>query len=203
MHVIQQIALAINDDREFLSKQIALDLGANHGHYTVPMAEIFGHVYAFEPDPDNFGIMINTLTGKENVTPIQAAISDVHGTIKLYKNPGNVGGHTISDRAVVEAGQGHSFDVFVEAPAYTLDEFCEDMPVYFIKCDVEAAEGFIFNGAVKFLTEQSPIISLETHRELDHGALSEFFRNLGYTIFENNTPIEVMRADSVYLIRKL
>lgn len=200
MHAIVNIANQALGD--VLCNYTALDLGANHGTYTLPMANVFKKVYAFEPDPKNFQIMYDATKHLENVVQLQKAVSDKPGTIKLYWNPGNAGGHTISDRAVVEAGQGHSFESYVEVEAVTLDDFCRDLDIRFIKCDVEAAEGFIFNGAVEFLTVQSPVISMETHRELDHGALSKFFQNLGYTIYDGNGPIDSMGPDSVYLIRK-
>jgi predicted methyltransferase len=60
------------------------DLGAHVGYYTLLAAEqvgVTGHVFAFEPDPENYAVLIKNveLNGYKNVTFINMAISDMSG----------------------------------------------------------------------------------------------------------------------------
>jgi hypothetical protein len=50
----------------------------------------------------------------------------------------------------------------------------------FINCDVEGAEGEVFRGAEKLLSERPPLILCEMHGEENRQTLLKVFANLGY-----------------------
>ena len=69
-----------------------LDLGANVGFHTLLFARTVGaggHVWAFEPDPDNFSTLCTNLelNSYGNVTAVQAAVGTATGRGSLYRSP--------------------------------------------------------------------------------------------------------------------
>ena len=68
------------------SSDIAIDLGANVGEFTVQLAETGAQVYAIEPDPHAFSLLQKATAHFSNVTLINAAASDSDGETKLYRS---------------------------------------------------------------------------------------------------------------------
>jgi FkbM family methyltransferase len=116
-----------------------VDAGAHIGYYTLLFSELVGpsgKVYAFEPHPDNFPLLLhNTRCGKyHNVVPVQKAISDQIGLVKLFEST-KTGSHSLYDSEIA-SGQ-----TFVETT--TLDAFLVEIgapPVHLIKMDIQGAE---------------------------------------------------------------
>ena len=65
---------------------VAIDLGANVGEFTLSMAATGARVYAFEPDPHAFAILEKKLKDHPGVTLIEAAEDTEDGTTKLYRS---------------------------------------------------------------------------------------------------------------------
>lgn len=65
---------------------IAVDLGANAGEFTLPMADTGATVWAFEPDPHAFGLLTRAVGDRPNVHLVQAAAGDRAGTATLYRS---------------------------------------------------------------------------------------------------------------------
>lgn len=198
------------------SNRVALDIGANYGIYTIPMAHKFSKVYAFEPHPDNQLILNNNIIGNRitNVDIVPKAISNSSGMIKLNTNPHNPGGHTLSKKVAAHKEWGFENSIEFDVPTVTLDEFCKDLDVEFIKMDIEGAEDFVFEGAKEFLKRKSINIMIEVHNEVDRPKLFNMFKEFGFdigglgllitegTIRQALTPVYEFIADNHYLIRK-
>lgn len=62
------------------------EVGAYKGHDTIRLATAFphGHVYAFEPVPELYEMLITVTKSYENITCVKAAVSAVDGTMPLY-----------------------------------------------------------------------------------------------------------------------
>jgi FkbM family methyltransferase len=188
----------------------AIDIGANHGHYTVPLASKFKTVYAFEPEPENLAVLRRSVghTGRrngaelKNVVVEDAAIGLEDGTTKLYIND-NPGGHSISQRLAEEKTWGHATDRFIEVRSVRLDTYFRDIDVGFIKCDIEGGESFIFEGGVEMLRRCSPKIMLEVHQAVDYPRLYKFFDELGYGFTNEKGQRELaLQPDTHYLIER-
>jgi len=146
---------------------VVLDIGANIGYYSLIAARIVGPagtVYAFEPEPRNHELLVKNinLNGYSNVTPIQKAVSNKHGKVRLFIDRVNLGAHSFSrDNNEKNAGS-------IEVEATTVDDFLgglsQDNEVDLIRMDVEGAEGLVIEGAnhtlrnsnVKLMMEFSP-----------------------------------------------
>lgn len=79
---------------------IVIDIGAHIGYYTLVMAKLVGKngkVFAFEPNPLNFGILQKNIesNGYFNVVLDNKAVSNKNGKTDLYLCEGNSGMHRI------------------------------------------------------------------------------------------------------------
>jgi len=66
-----------------------VDIGANQGHYSIPLARRFRRVYAFEPNPNVASVLIQKLknSGIANVKVLEMALGNTIGTTLLYLDP--------------------------------------------------------------------------------------------------------------------
>lgn len=143
---------------------VVVDVGANIGHYTLIAAGLVGEggrVFAFEPDPHNYDLLTRNieLNGYRNVTAVNMAVSNKPGTLTLYLDKYNLGGHSLSpDNVLIDAGK-------VEVETTTLDAFFELLSLPqkadVIKMDTQGAEGSIVDGARRLLEESDPAILME------------------------------------------
>jgi len=127
-----------------------VDIGANIGYFTLLAASLAGEkgkVFAFEPEPRNYALLVrNTeLNGFKNVIPLQMAVSNETGKVKLFlaKDPS---AHSIFRVAGVQR-QEYS-PKYIVVDAVSLDEFFKDKDctVDIIKMDAEGAEMIILEG---------------------------------------------------------
>jgi FkbM family methyltransferase len=100
-----------------------VDAGANFGHYALTAANIVGsdgQVIAFEPHPGTYDLLAANaaLLATDNLTTIQAGLSDKNGKITLYADAANPGGHSFFEWNV-RRSDGDKKTV----PAYSLDAF--------------------------------------------------------------------------------
>ncbi len=127
---------------------VVLDIGANIGYFTLIAAKLVGEegrVFAFEPEPYNFSLLVRNikLNGYHNVIPTQIAISDKNGRAVIFLDKTRWTHHSLS-RANVTNFSGNSVEVDVQ----TLDDFLKDFGhrVDFAKIDVEGAELAVIQG---------------------------------------------------------
>jgi FkbM family methyltransferase len=148
-----------------------IDVGANIGCITKMLAQLVGEegrVIAIEPVPQTFGLLAHNIhkLNLHQVQCIQAAATNsddcpVKMQIPVYKE----GVENIYEARVVnkEKNTGHCID----APTVTLDAFgssIKDVPVKFIKIDVEGHEYAVIQGACNLLKKHRPILLVE----IDH-----------------------------------
>jgi len=140
--------------------QVVLDIGANIGYYTLIFARQVGntgHVYAFEPDPVPFSLLEKNihLNGYTNVTAINAAVTDLSGTIRLYLSSG---GHA-DNRTYPTTGQRKH----IEIGALRMDDYFSNIGhhVDFVKLDIQGSEYRAIKG-MKSLIEENRALQIVT-----------------------------------------
>lgn len=171
-----------------------VDIGANWGWYTLIAAKLVGEkgkVYAFEPEPCNYDLLVKNIeiNGYDNIIPVQKAVSNKVGTVKLFLTQDNPGGHTIYI-------YNHSLQRnFVKVESITLDEFFRDRndKIDVMKMDAEGAEFAILQGMREILERNKTI---EIFTEFWPEALKNFgypperflneFMNHGFKLFYIN-----------------
>ena len=143
---------------------IVVDIGANIGYYTLIVAKLTGRsgkVYSFEPEPNNFQLLSKNINvnGYSNCTPIQKALSNKKGQMKLFLNSTNLGAHSFID----DTSNRRSGEVNVDT--IPLDVYfgsqVKSNKIDFIKMDAEGAEGLVISGAKTLLKENDLKILME------------------------------------------
>ena len=186
------------------SDGIVLDIGANLGSYTVPVAKAHPHLtfLSFEPQRLIYlqlctNIFLNRL---DNVVPYQYALSDAEWQENLvlpdYAQETNIGAFSV-DPSV----RANNYEVKTEGKteaitATLLDRFMLNN-VRLIKIDVEGHELEVLKGAYHTLIENKyPPIIFEswTWKFVDkRQALFNYLKDLGYEITEmgqNNVAVK-------------
>lgn len=148
-----------------------VDVGANHGYYTVLFADLVGaegKVVAFEPHPVTANLLRKTLfvNGmQERVEVVEAAAVAVDGTdIDLFGDASEP-----KNASVVSWGLAE-YPLIGSVRGVTLDTALASAErVDFMKVDVEGAEEQTMLGAMKIIARDKPDIVLEynVHRCTD------------------------------------
>lgn len=172
---------------------VCIDVGANIGSLTVPMAQQVGPsglVVAIEPQQ----FIYHTLCGNValnnliNVTCLQRACSDVEKVLWVpcvdYTQDGNYGGVSIEEQDEIR-------NLGVEGKAYPVATLTIDQlqlaRCNLIKVDVEGMELEVLKGAVKTIQRYRPYLYVECDRESKVDELVKFIKNLGYD-FDTHLP---------------
>jgi FkbM family methyltransferase len=143
---------------------VVLDVGANFGYYGLIAAQAVGSagkVYALEPEPNNFRLLVNNieLNGFSNVIPLQIALSNRNGKTTLFLDKTNRGAHSVRHRNINMDGG------VAEIETITLDDFVqskmETKRVDLIIMDVQGAEGLVIDGAEQTLRRSDVKILME------------------------------------------
>ena len=105
---------------------------------------------------------------------------------------------------------GHNSGKTLEVESITLDTFCKDKKISFIKCDIEGGEYKIFFHGEDMLTNNDLTIILETHQvsnydsdQKDRNRLQEHFERFGYTVYGvSGNKVDKMDHNTHYLIKR-
>jgi FkbM family methyltransferase len=141
--------------------QKVVDIGANYGVYTLPMAKkvgATGHVWAFEPTSSTAGFLAQGIAanGFVQVTMEQKAVSSASGTARLVLQRHSELNSIAHDESPTTASETVSL--------VTLDE-CMDRyrwsEIELIKIDAEGEECNIVRGGRRFFTQLAPLVQYE------------------------------------------
>jgi FkbM family methyltransferase len=128
-----------------------IDVGAHAGYYTLLAARAVGgkgSVFAFEPEPSNYELLLKNiqLNSHQNVIPVQKAVTNITGPVKLFLAEDASGHSILSDNP-------HQGAILVDST--TLDDFfaSRTQPINIIKIDVEGAEDAVLEGMRRIITE--------------------------------------------------
>lgn len=163
------------------SGMIVMEIGANIGAHTVPIARLCAPapILAFEPQRLSFqtlcaNVALNSL---DNVWAFHAGCGAEQGFTDLPElNPrtrNNFGGFSITPKPL-----GERLDSAHPIPIVQLDSF--DMPVNFLKIDAEGMEIEILQGGQVMIEKHKPILYLENDRQERSEALTKLLQEMGY-----------------------
>jgi len=149
-------------------KSFVLDIGANIGTHVIGIAPHVKRVMAFEPDPDNFDLLVKNVstTMCSNVTPVPAAASDVLGQVGTAFDYGKT--------RLTTTG---------EIPATPID-MIEGLPrIDFVKIDVEGMELKVLNGMRQTIASYKPQMLIEMQDTTTYAKTYDFLNGFGYNIY--------------------
>jgi len=142
---------------------IAFDIGANVGIYSVLLSRLCsssGRVWAFEPVPDTFWRLRETLALNQcnNVNAVQTAVCEKSGTVQMNLFEARFSEWNTLGRPSMQTPERNCVTPknSIDVPSVTLDEFCAVQGierVNFLKVDVEGFELAVFQGAERLLSE--------------------------------------------------
>jgi FkbM family methyltransferase len=134
---------------------IVYDIGANIGYHTTAFASQALHVYAFEPHPKTFDMLLKNTKHLPNVTAVNYAISNFNGTSKCLdydpELPANYGSVSVDDVKGV-----------LEVQCASLNHLTDELPDI-IKIDVEGNEYAVVQGCIDVIRRRNPVVYFEAH----------------------------------------
>jgi FkbM family methyltransferase len=139
--------------RHVVDFDVAIDVGAHVGFWSVDMAKRFAQVFAFEPAPDTYECLIKNTEQHKNVICANVAIGAESGSCLVAedtKRNGNTGAR------FVLPGPG-------EGRMIALDDLnfigCD-----LLKIDVEGFEWAVLRGARALIKAYKPVVIMETDK---------------------------------------
>ena len=142
-----------------------LDIGANAGYWTIPLAKIFPHAIAFEPDPLVRERLLRNVALNElkDLTVSEFAVSDSSGTARLAVRRALDNSGALNDGLGSLVNFDSHLESTLEVPTTTLDLYLynSSLVVRLIKIDVEGAEDLVLRGARSLLEHHRPIVVSE------------------------------------------
>ncbi len=169
----------------------ALDIGANHGMYTLEMARCVGsgHVWAFEPTLAPRSCLQRSVRAngeQDRVTVVAAGLSDSAGPASF----------AIHGNSEMNSRDGHSLQretVRLETLDGYLAQHAIDVPLGFVKLDAEGDELRVMAGASHFFATQSPVVMFEfKHGLAVNSALIGAWLALGFEPFRWSAELELL-----------
>lgn len=124
---------------------VAVQAGGNCGVWPAKMAERFGTVFTFEPDPMNFRCLCANAP-EERIVKFNAALGDHHNAVGLLRDPRNVGAHSIQGSGTI--------------PVLRIDDLVLDK-CDLIYLDVEGFELNALRGAADTIRRLKPVVVAE------------------------------------------
>jgi len=141
---------------KYTKNKVVFDVGAYIGTHTIYISK-FGDpetVYAFEPDPKNFGLLKKNIEANslDSVVPINKGVWEFDGTVNFKIADA-------SNRGISKVD--YAGDTTIQV--VSLDKFCSDGKCDCIKIDIEGNELKVLEGARKIIIDNRPVLAIEVH----------------------------------------
>jgi FkbM family methyltransferase len=166
-----------------------IDIGGHVGTTSLPYSRFFQHVIAFEPNPVSFNLFKQNIEINDirNITLYNEGVYNKSMNCIITNHGSNSGCYYITE---CEKGEG-------TIPVIKLDDMTFDSPVDFMKIDTEGSELFVLEGAYELISENKPLINVETNGISDQyfgynkERIFEYLKALDYKILndDGNNPL--------------
>ncbi len=177
-----------------------VDAGANIGYYTLLASSLvgeMGHVFAFEPDPENFALLTKSIEYNRfhNIKAEQAALTSRAGIIELNLSDTPTG-HTTAKLEPTGTSRTKQSERKILVSSVTLDSLSDSKKIDMIKIHTSGSEPDVLRGGRKMIEEHHPRIIVSYVPKLWQGEenLLDFIK-AHYQIFE--------LVQSPFLIRRI
>lgn len=168
------------------------DIGANIGWYSMVLAKKFplSVIHSFEPLQDTYASLVAniSLNNEDKIIANNFGFSDENKILKFYSLPytsvSNSSQNITGDPAAIE-----TTCKVITLDSYTLEK---NSKIDVIKCDVEGAELFVYQGGMQTIEACKPIVFTEMLRKwaakfsYHPNDIIALFRLQGYHCFINN-----------------
>jgi FkbM family methyltransferase len=167
---------------------LAIEVGANIGALTVPLARYCEQVLAFEPFPENYNLLVANLVQNnlmDKVYPYNCAVGEVPGRVSIPEFEQL--GHT--NYGAVQIGSGDRKVLQCSLDSIVLDELKLERKIKFIKLDCEGSELAVLKGAERLIARDRPILYVENDREEKSAELIGYLLDNGYRCYWHRPPL--------------
>jgi FkbM family methyltransferase len=168
---------------------LAVDVGANIGALTVPMARLVGDtgaVIAIEPQRLTFQALNGNLAlnSIRNTLTFQVALGAEEGTVTVP----NLDPDHVNNFGALSLAADHPKGAIV--PLTTLDTLLGDA-CHFVKIDVEGMEREVLAGGVEMIAKCRPVLYVENDRDQHKAGLIDDLKQFGYRLWWHNPPLYI------------
>jgi FkbM family methyltransferase len=176
---------------------VVADIGANIGYFSRYLSTKVGNtgkVFAFEPIPNTFERLIDTiaLNRLSNIKPVNAAVSDTSGSQKIFLSNTHYMASLDGQWAGSDGGE-------IEVNGVTLDAYFNDLNYYpdFIKMDIEGGGVYALSGMKDCIIKKEPVLFLESHTSAEDMAIGSTLAMLSYDVYRvgDNKAVKYLDRD--------
>ena len=189
------------------SEQIIYDIGAYEGLFTTFFARRAKHVYAFEPNPITFKMLLKNLilNRLKNVNAYEVALGNVVDSMTLIMRTSNLATSSLEEK-IGNQIKREKGSIKAEVKVFPLDYLIKTYdlsPPDFIKIDVEGMEFNVLIGMKNIISEYKPRLFIEIHGADDIFKIKNikniisFLRHYNYKIYhlESSSEISIENAE--------
>lgn len=182
-----------------------IDIGANLGYYTRPLADIVGaagEVYAVEPVPVIFSVLKRNVGGRKNVTLLNYALGSEERTIEMANDSVAAAGYFGTGRNFVSDGELSGDAIRFTAQMVRGSRLFADLKrIDFIKCDIEGYERVVIPELQPLIERHHPTVLIETDGETRQEII-KMFTQMGYRAYmlENGKEVTLDAASDKDII---
>ncbi len=187
---------------------VAIDIGANLGYYSRPLADIVGDsgkVYSVEPVPLIFGVLKQNLKGRKNIELLNVALGTEEREITMSNSSVAECGYFGTGQNEVGGGRKAGAIEFTAQMCRGSKLFAELERVDLIKCDIEGYESVVIPEIMPIIERHRPVILLESGGE-SRVKMIEMIEGVGYERFiliEGEEQREVSISDKDLIFRPI
>jgi FkbM family methyltransferase len=166
------------------------DIGGNIGYFSLYFSHYFpkAQFYTFEPIPNTFKFLRKNLelNGNQNINAFKIGLSNKKQSMEMFYNPEGSGSSSLRNLLMEKCTKK------IICKFSTLDNFVAENKVKnidFIKCDVEGAEKFVFEGGMQTIQKFKPLIFSEMLRKWSRkfnyhpNEIIKLLKNLNYECY--------------------
>lgn len=152
---------------------VVYDIGGNIGYHAVAFASCSKYVYTFEPNKQNYELLLKNISSFDNVCPVNAAVTNINTFVNVQDFDTNVS----SNYGNVKIGSGQSKVIAVK-----LDDFNIEKPDL-VKIDVEGCEYQVLLGMEQIIQKYLPWIYFEAHETKELPEIIRFLQKYNYNMY--------------------
>lgn len=188
--------------RNMKPDETLFDVGANMGQYAMLAAKAGVKVHAFEPEAQNFALLIRNIAINElkNITAWPVALSDHFSMDVLHLSSMFAGGSCHAyGKSIDFRGEEREFPFSQGSISTTLDHFCaKHVHPDHIKIDVDGFEHLVVQGGeVAFTHIRTALIEINTHYPAHMEYLLPRMAALGFK-FDEDQALESRRKQGTF-----
>lgn len=141
-----------------------VEVGAHEGAGTMSLAHAhrYGRIFAFEPNPRPFALLVRRLAGLAHATAIPVAIGPSNGSATLYIPSGTDDVSASLLQHGDRAANGSSDTQPLRVPVVVLDDWCEQQGltrIHFLRLDAGGIEMRILQSSPRILSTVLVVVS--------------------------------------------